>query len=562
MTTASKPDAICIGLTVEGDTLRLAALGREGKSLRILSLASMNVPVAQHVHVAADDDTASSTNPFEKTEVDTGEEVDYSSVREFLANHYISGASMAVGLGEPYIRTFLTPAEAKEPPVKTVKRILAEVQHSLNLELTRDQVSYVRDGANELLVAARIETSPLIELFAQPLGTRRRGARLEFVTSNDVALLNLVRSHFRFRPTDVVHVINVGSEETRLYILEGQELRFMAPTVQQGANDRDFITMLNNRIELAAENAGYPKADAVVLCGHAEEIGLKEEILASNPGAVFHSLARLRVSHGDDEAVARDMRFYAAPISVAWEKLEPKNEHFHRINLLPSRIREEQKKMKLAWHGLVLLAVLFAATAGLTFLGLQKQEQIASQSAALEFEKRQVTEQQAIVNQITALENRSAAIVTATNTLDTLLQNSERWSETLDTLATGTGALRNLWISELKPDNDGKISIVGFAVSRAAAPSLSHLIGDTHLREISVQEIGKRKVFRYDVALAVPDLYPASGSRSAVWHDSVAVTLGDVSSRFAAAETAKKGVKAGAGTKGAKADAKQEKGGK
>jgi Tfp pilus assembly protein PilN len=538
MTTAPKPGAICIGLTIEGDQLRLAAVGREGKSLRILSLASMHIPVAQHVHAAPEDETSSASNPFEKVEGETTEEADYSTVREFLANHYVHGASIAVSFGEPSIRTSLMHSEPKDTPQKIVKRILADIQHALNLELTRDMVSYVQVSPTSIIAAARLEVSPLLEIFSQPLGSNRRGARIDFVTSNDIALMNLVRAHFRFTDKEVVHVINVGKEETRLYVLEGQDLVFIAPTVQQGANDRDFVTMLNNRIELAAENAGYPKADAVVLCGHAEEIGLKEEILANNPSVVFHSLSRLRVSHGDDEAIQREVRHFSAPISVAWEKLQPKNPLFLRLNLIPSRIREEQKKLKLAWHGFVLLAVLFAATAGITFLTMKKQETIGTLSAALAYEQKQVREQQAIVTQINALESRSTAIIAATNTLDTLLQNSEKWSETLDTLATGVGGLRNLWINEIKPDPDGKLAVIGFSITRGSVPSLSHLIGDTHMREISVQEIGKKKVFRYDVALAVADLYPYSGSRATVWHDSVNVTLGDVSTRFSAEKEA------------------------
>jgi Tfp pilus assembly protein PilN len=560
MTNPSKPDAICIGLSLEGDQLRFAAVGREGKSLRILNLASMTVPVAQYVH-KTEEDTGTSSNPFEKVEANDGEEVDYSSVREFLQNHFIGGASLAVSLGEPNIRTFLMPSEPKDTPARIVKRILNDVQHSLNVELSRDMVAYEVTGKTGIVAAARLEVSPFLEVYAMPLGNSKRGARINFVTSNDVALVNIVRAHFRFPDREVVHVINVCKDETRLYILQGQDLKFIAPAVQQGANDRDFVTMLNNRIELAAENAGYPKADAIVLCGYAEEIGLKEELLANNPGVVFHSLSHLRLSHGNDEAIQRDMRHYLVPISIAWEKLQPSNEHFYHINLIPSRIREEQKKLKLAWHGFVLLTVLFAATAGLTFLGLQKQEQIQMLSSALDYEKKQVREQQAIVDQITALENKSASIIAATNTLDTLLQNSEKWSETLDTLATGVGALNNLWISEMKPDNEGNITVSGYSMTRASVPKLSHVVGNTHMREISVQEIGKSKVFKYDISLSVPDLYPYSGSPAATWHDSVKTTLGDVSTRFTA-EQAKRDKEKAAKEKGDKKSGSNKKKGK
>lgn len=541
MKTEPKPDEICIGLSLEGDVLRLAALGRRGRNIHVLDLASMTIPVMHAI--PQEKEAAPASDDFDDFESENeAAGPDYTPVQEFLQGHYLQRASLAISLGEPYIRTFLTAREPKESAGKTVKRILAEAQHHYNVELSRDMVAWQPTGGTSIVAAARVESTPLLEVFAQPLGTQRRPTRINLVTSNDVALVNLVRVHFRVQESEIVHVINVGRDETRLLIMRGGELRFIAPTIQQGASDRDFITMLNNRIELAAENAGYPKADTVVLAGFAEEIGLKDEILVNNPHVVFHSLSRLRVQHGSDEAILRDIGHYSAPISVAWEKLQPKSPHFLRLTLVPRHILDEQKSLKLAWHGFLLLAVLFVATTALTVLGLQRQSRITSLSSALEYEKRQVSEQRAIVDQITTLEQRSAAITTATNTLDTLLLNSEQWGETLDTLAKATGALRNIWVSEFKPDPEGGMTMVGYSMTRASVPAFSNLVGTSTLREVSVQEIGKRKVYRYDLNLAQVDAYPNSGSPAAAWHDSVGVALGDVAKRF------------GATTSGAKAD--------
>ncbi|MDH7516100.1 MAG: hypothetical protein QHI48_09525 [Bacteroidota bacterium] len=534
---------VCIGLSVEGDLLRLAAVQRVGKSLRVLDLASTAVPVLHRVPQEAGE--ATGTNPFEKIDLSETEEVDYTGIKDFLAAHYIPGASLAVGFGDHKIRTFLVPCDPKDSPTKILDKILSEVQHALNVELGRDRVSYERIGKSTVLSCVRVENCPLLEVFAMPLGTARRGARIDFVTANDVALVNLVRVHFRSRDNTIVHVVHVGKEETRLYILRGHDLVYIAPPVQQGANDRDYVTMLNNRLELAAENAGYPNADVVVLSGFAEEIGLKEEILANHPNVVFHSLSRLRISHGSNEALAKEIHHYPIPLSIAWEKLEPKNPHFYHINLLPHRIREEQKRLKLAWHGYLLLLLLFAATVGLTLLGLQKQEEINTLAEQLAYDRKQVEEQREIVQMITDLENRSAALVAATNTLDTLLMNAEKYSETLDTLALAAGRLQNLWVNEMKPDQDGSIAITGFSLTRPSVPSFSDAVGKTNMREISVQQIGSRKVYRFDVALTVPDMYPSSGSHAAAWHDTIRATLGDVTVRFGTADADKK-VKVGA----------------
>lgn len=556
MSRTPKPDQVCIGISIEGDLLRLAAVGREGKSLRILDLASMPIPIIQKVMSEKED---TSSNPFDRVELTDTDEVDYTSVKDFLTAHFIPGATLAVSLGDHNIRTFLLPCETKDSPVKIVKRILSEVQHLLNIELTKDQVAYQTIGSTHLLASVRIESMLLLEILALPHGSSRRGTRITSVTSNDVALVNLVRVHFRFRGDDVVHIVHVGKDETRLYIMRGYDLVFIAPPVQQGANDREYVTMLNNRLELAAENAGYPKATAVVLSGHAEDIGLREEILENNPNVAFHSLSKMRLDYGGNEALAREIRHFPIAISIAWEKLQPKNPHFYRINLIPTRIREEQRKAKLAWHGFLLLAVLFSATAGLTVLGLQKAEQIQAMSSQLAYERKQVKEQRAIALKINDLESRSASLVQATNTLDTLLLNSEKYSETLDTLARAAGGLRNLWINEIKPDAEGNIAITGFSLTRSSVPTFSHLVGQSNMREISVQEIGKRKVYRFDVALHVPDAYPYSSSPAQAWHDTIQTTLGDINTRFTAEKPKEKADKEGKGNRGKKGKSSEKR---
>jgi hypothetical protein len=222
------------------------------------------------------------------------------------------------------------------------------------------------------------------------------------------------------------------------------------------------------------------------------------------------------------------MNNYLIPIALAWQELQPKNQHFYRLDVLPAKIMDGQKRFKLAWHGVLLLLMLFVAVTALTVIGLQKQAEISSLNNALEFDKRQMEEQKIIVDQISMLEERSTAIRSATTTLDTLLLNAELWTETLDTLSIGAAALRDTWVSEMKLDKEGDITVIGYAVQRTSIPDFSESIGTTVLREVTVQEIGEHKVYRYEIMLRPDSLYPYSGSRASRWHDSIRTALGDV----------------------------------
>lgn len=533
MSTTVRPQQICIGISIEGVMMRLAVLGRIGNKLNIMDLASMPLPVKQFTASVDDEEAAKTDNPFDEpagTEVDEGnaENMDLSSIREFIATHYLPRASFSLGFEVPYVRTFLFPVDKKDTPSKIRAKVIEDVSNSLNLELPKRAISFTKAGDKQVLAIANVEESPLIGICTTPQGSDRRAPHINSVTSNEVALINMVRVHFRAESDEIVHVIHVDDDVTHFFVLKGHEIEYIAPAIQQGAHDAHLVSTLYNRIELTAESAGFLNPDKVVLSGKAEEIGLKEEVLENNPEVVFHSLKRLRVGHSDDKDLLRDMNSYLIPIALAWQDLQPKNAHFYRLDVLPSKVREEQKRFKLAWHGIILLILLFVAVTALTVIGLQKQADINTLSSALAFDKRQMEEQKRIINQIEELENRSTAIRTATTTLDTLLVNAELWSETIDTLSLGTANQGNVWVSEMKMDKAGGLAIIGYALQRTSIPTFSTDMGRSILREVTVQEIGDNRVFRYDIQLFPDSLPPYGNSKAARWHDSVRTALGDL----------------------------------
>lgn len=528
----------CIGLTVEGDLLKLATITKVGKKIKILDLATMPVQTHKFANVADQEEGSSDSQMGFELE-STDDSINYQAVRDFLQSHYNRRSSVAVSYGEPTIRTLILSRDPKEKKSKMLSQLLGEIQHVHNVELTKDMVDWVPLGDTSALSLARLEVAPLLDVFATPAGTERRPMRINFVTSNDIAILNMVRVHFRFNAQEVSHVIYVNNDETKLYIMRGNDIVHIAPVIMQGSRDRDVASLLLTRIELAADSAGYPTPAHIVLGGHAERIGLRELLNQMHPDAILHSLTRLRATAPSVE-MENEMTDYLLPISAAWQKLDVKNPHFYRMNVIPVRLREDQNKFKLAWHGFILLLLLFAATVGLTMKGLEQHAKVGELKESLAFEKQQITEQQEIVARINALEARSADVIKATTTLDTLLSGAEKWSMTLDTIANSVAILKSLWISEMKPTETG-VNITGFSLNRKNVPNLATLSGGALINEVSVQEIGsgksKVKVLRYVMDLPVPALAPYSFSRATEWHRNLKIPNMDVSTQSSAPST-------------------------
>jgi hypothetical protein len=526
-----KFDELCTGISVEDDVIRLAIVGRMKDVIYLQHVAQMPIPKL-HAAAPAAVPGEGEENAFTSSETEGTDEVRNEAIRSFLETNMISKTGLAVGVGEPFIRLFILQVDKKSKTKDLLKKIAVELDQAHALKQLRNAVDFVPLTKTATLAAVRLEHSPLLELFALPHYNHKHPTRIEFVTSNELALINLVRVHFRFRPDEVVHIIHVERDKTLLFILIGGDLKAVIPAIQQGAANTNAPTVLHDRIELAVENAGFGKADSVVLSGAAEKLGLRGEILLSNPDVVFHSLNNLRLTHSLNLSEKEDLADYTVPISLAWQKIQPDNERFHRINLVPHNIREKQRKLRLGWHGLLLLLVLFSLTTYVTVDILKNSKKLQTVKRRANIEQKQIAAQKVIVDKIYAIENKSTDIINSTNLLDTLLYDTEQWSQILDTLATGAGSPQRLWLSEMKPEKAGGEQLIGFALERPQIPLFTGHIGLGTLRELSVQIIGQRKVFRFDIKRDLEHKHPYRGSPIAAWHDSVTVILGDVSTRF------------------------------
>ncbi len=509
---------ICIGLAVEGESLKLATLVRDGKRFRVSAMASTAIQTQKFANTSDHDDESSSGTNIGFDTDQAEEEINYQAIRDFLSGYLRRHIPIAAAYGEPTVRAIILSKGAKDKQAKTTKAILAEIQQTHNIELAKDMMDWAPINDRSVLAAARLEVAPMLEIYANPTGTEKRPTQITFVTSNDIALINMVRVHFRFKAEEVTHVIHVSHDETKVYVMRGNDILHVAPVIMQGSRDRDIASLLLTRIELATDSAGFPTPSHIVLSGHAERIGLREALNEFHPDAIVHSLTKLRIAASEEDDVAD----YILPISVAWQALDTQNEHFYRINVLPMRLRADQNKFKLRWHGLLLLLALFGITTGLTLKGLQQHASIAEMKSALAFEKQQIREQQEIVARIDALEARSVDVLKATTTLDTLLNNSDKWSVTLDTLANGVARLKSMWISEMKPNEKG-INVTGYSLTRGNVPAFASVIGGGRINEISVQTIGKQKVLRYSTDLDVPTRAPSANSPAGAWHRNLSI---------------------------------------
>jgi hypothetical protein len=169
------------------------------------------------------------------------------------------------------------------------------------------------------------------------------------------------------------------------------------------------------------------------------------------------------------------------------------------VNLLPQSIREGQRVFKLAWHGYLILALLFLTALLFTRMINQKSREIGEKEGLLGIKQAQIAENKILQDSIESVRAQRSLYQTSLALYDSLVPGSERWSKVMTRLSNGTEDLNSIWLTDIASGADGAMAMNGFTVYRTRIPRLSALFDNSLLKEVNVQEIREHTVYKYRI---------------------------------------------------------------
>jgi hypothetical protein len=190
---------------------------------------------------------------------------------------------------------------------------------------------------------------------------------------------------------------------------------------------------------------------------------------------------------------------FAVPIGAAMQVLDQTSPAIYHVNLLPASVREGQRVFKLAWHGYVLMLMLFLSTFLFTWQITSKTRDIKALGDVLVLKESQKAENLTLANSIQALEDQLTRYKTSMALYDSLVPGSERWSKVLTQLSHGVEDMNAIWLTDMTAAKDADLMLNGFTTYRTRIPRLATLFDNALLEEVSVQEIREQTVYRYRI---------------------------------------------------------------
>ena len=195
---------------------------------------------------------------------------------------------------------------------------------------------------------------------------------------------------------------------------------------------------------------------------------------------------------------------FAVAIATAWKVLDDDHPAFYPINLLPESVREGQRIFKLAWHGYLLLALVFVATFFFTYQYGNIQNEVAKKQVTVNQLHDKIAENDRLKDAISGLNDQIGRYNTALAVYDSLVPGSGRWNKALAQLTKGVEDLGAVWITEVIAQPDGSMRLTGYTLYRGRIPRISALFDNSTLARVEVKEIRAKTPSVYNFVISVP----------------------------------------------------------
>jgi hypothetical protein len=371
-----------------------------------------------------------------------------------------------------------------------------------------NKVDIADGGSLYAYLSADVPCFKMINSIARLNG--KRFYKIQSVKSAEISLSYYVAKKKKFFPDDYSLIVYIGKEYSKLIFLHGRKLKHIGSTLDVGTGNLHTYDVYFSKILLEMENGGIPNLDNIVVCGEDDSENLILSFYGTFPEA---NVSRLEFESIDVSLLPEDVRVkissYSVPIAAAYEYFEEQSKEYSGINLLPKYIMEEQKIFQFAWHGYLMLPILFFAAIYMTTQILQYNSEINILNQDILSQTNLKQQNLALLSQIEALDQKINNFDQTQTILDSVTVGTEVWGNFLGRVSNFMGKNRNLWARNVLIDDNGEIVLEGHALNKFLLTDFATFMQSATLRKITYDPISSQDAYRFTVGLKIKGIQKA-----------------------------------------------------
>jgi Tfp pilus assembly protein PilN len=294
-------------------------------------------------------------------------------------------------------------------------------------------------------------------------------------------------------------VVRVGHDDSLLLFLKGA--RLVHTERLPSLTTFDPPDMISSRVLLHLDDQKVGDADHVLLASGPRDDRLAESLRRTFSTAAVHRLAD---DLADEAPVAATADTQLPPQSgpamlAALRLLVVEDGAPDRANLLERSLRTRRSRVSLAWHTVLVLALLFVVSAFFGWRYMDQQQAIRNAETVLATSPDDLPalSAEALEHKVDSLDAVHERYTRALYVLDSLLLGSDEWSRSIEKTASLTGSIRGIWFETWSLD-PSSVEVRGHALDRGNLARLARRL-DAVVEEIGFSEIGNRRVYPFAI---------------------------------------------------------------
>ena len=494
----------------EGNDTKLAVINKEseGAKPKVLKTASVSL-IQSSTELEADasgfkiEGEALDMEGLEES-ASIKSDMDTSSITEIstaLKNFNLSKHLFIPALTEPAIYYHLFEGARPLKPAKLKQEIINEILDSKNISVEKDSLDFIELSDKALLsvfTVGDVGCVNLINSLAQHEG--RRNYKVPTIKSSDVSLAYYVAKRKKFFPDDHSLIVYIGKEYSKLIFLQGRRLKHIGTTLDIGTQNLHTYDVYFSKILLEMENGGISSLDNIIVCGEDDSENLILSFYGTFPEA---NVSRLEFDDFDlsalDEETKEKFSSFSIPVAIATDYFDELSKEHSGINILPKRLKEEQRVFQFSWHGYAMLPILFAVAFFITQEILKNNKKMNEMDKEITEKTILMRQNQEILSKIAAIEGKISSFDQTQAILDSATVGTGIWKGIISQISNFCGGNNNLWLSKMTKGEGNEVFAEGYSLYRNSLTDFAYSIEDAVLKSMLYEELRERSAYKFNL---------------------------------------------------------------
>jgi hypothetical protein len=495
----------------EGTELKAAVISKENGKLKVLKTACTDV--VQQPALASEDSLANLQLDAEDLEIEglkksTGpvsapqsESTSLALINDALSGINLNNAQFIPALTEPAIFYHIFEGSKFPKSAKVTQEIINDIQEAKNVSIDSENLGYIELADKSLLsVFLGGEVSCIKFINGLARYNNKRYYKIPSVKSAEISLAYYVSKRKKFFPDDNSLIVYIGKEYSKLIFLHGRKLKHIGTTLDIGTTNLHTYDVYFSKILLEMENGGISSLDNIIVCGEDDSENLILSFYGTFPEA---NVSRLEFDDldlsGVDEETKTKFSAYSVPIAVGTEYIDEQEEGTSGINLLPKYVKEDQKFIQFAWHGYLMLPILFIATFFITQAILKNHVEMGQLDQAITEQTILMRQNQEILNNISQLKTKIEGFDQTQAILDSASAGTGVWTDVLQKISDFFSAKHDLWLTQLNVNAGNEVTLLGYAINKDVVTQFAYALEGATLKSMVFEALRDENAYKFTI---------------------------------------------------------------